>query len=355
MHDSVAELRDQRGKRVEFGTRNRNSRGDGSACSFLESLATALFSFCSRSCPCTSSLSLSFSLSLSLPFHAPGRPPEGAARAREGRDASQHLQQQGTVQGTLTYFFLFFFSFRRDKSLRQAPISCFFARPSRVAHLIRPLFLFLSLSSSLLLSFQAKIKSVERIVGPKATGETMHIIIETEGKIPFWEGQSYGVIPPGEFLIFLFSSLFGFFSFPRSVPGNSVLPASPRPAFLPSFFLRFRFFFFFFFEKARKSELETHHPLSFLSLSLSPVLTLLLKKKKKQEPRSTPRARRSATASASTPSPPPATATSSTARPPRSASAAPPTGAPSSRPRTRPRRASAPTSCATPSPATRSR
>ena len=34
----------------------------------------------------------------------------------------------------------------------------------------------------------------------------MHIIIETEGKIPFWEGQSYGVIPPGEFLIFLFSS-----------------------------------------------------------------------------------------------------------------------------------------------------
>jgi ferredoxin--NADP+ reductase len=45
--------------------------------------------------------------------------------------------------------------------------------------------------------FKAKIKSVERIVGPKATGETCHIIIETDGKIPFWEGQSYGVIPPG--------------------------------------------------------------------------------------------------------------------------------------------------------------
>jgi ferredoxin--NADP+ reductase len=45
--------------------------------------------------------------------------------------------------------------------------------------------------------FIAKIKSVERIVGPKATGETCHIIIETDGKIPFWEGQSYGVIPPG--------------------------------------------------------------------------------------------------------------------------------------------------------------
>lgn len=45
--------------------------------------------------------------------------------------------------------------------------------------------------------FKAKVKSVQRIVGPKATGETMHIIIETNGKIPFWEGQSYGVIPPG--------------------------------------------------------------------------------------------------------------------------------------------------------------
>lgn len=44
--------------------------------------------------------------------------------------------------------------------------------------------------------FIAKIKSVQRIVGPKATGETCHIIIETDGKIPFWEGQSYGVIPP---------------------------------------------------------------------------------------------------------------------------------------------------------------
>jgi len=45
--------------------------------------------------------------------------------------------------------------------------------------------------------FIAKIKSVQRIVGPKATGETCHIVIETQGKIPFWEGQSYGVIPPG--------------------------------------------------------------------------------------------------------------------------------------------------------------
>ncbi len=44
--------------------------------------------------------------------------------------------------------------------------------------------------------FKAKVKSVEKITGPKATGETCHIILETEGKIPFWEGQSYGVIPP---------------------------------------------------------------------------------------------------------------------------------------------------------------
>lgn len=43
----------------------------------------------------------------------------------------------------------------------------------------------------------AKIVSVERIVGPKATGETTHIVIDHGGKMPYWEGQSYGVIPPG--------------------------------------------------------------------------------------------------------------------------------------------------------------
>ena len=45
--------------------------------------------------------------------------------------------------------------------------------------------------------FEGKIVSVERIVGPKATGETTHIIIDHGGKMPYWEGQSYGVIPPG--------------------------------------------------------------------------------------------------------------------------------------------------------------
>merc|ERR1719409_1870033 len=42
-----------------------------------------------------------------------------------------------------------------------------------------------------------KVKSCERIVGPKATGETCHIVLETDNKAPFWEGQSYGVVPPG--------------------------------------------------------------------------------------------------------------------------------------------------------------
>ncbi|GAQ80250.1 ferredoxin-NADP reductase [Klebsormidium nitens] len=46
--------------------------------------------------------------------------------------------------------------------------------------------------------FTGTIKSVERIVGPNATGETKHIVIDHEGKLPYWEGQSYGIIPPGE-------------------------------------------------------------------------------------------------------------------------------------------------------------
>jgi ferredoxin--NADP+ reductase len=45
--------------------------------------------------------------------------------------------------------------------------------------------------------FQGKIVSCKRIVGPQATGETCHIIMNHEGKMPYWEGQSYGVIAPG--------------------------------------------------------------------------------------------------------------------------------------------------------------
>jgi len=45
--------------------------------------------------------------------------------------------------------------------------------------------------------FTGKIVSTKRIVGPKATGETCHIVIDHEGDFPYWEGQSWGVMPPG--------------------------------------------------------------------------------------------------------------------------------------------------------------
>merc|ERR1719191_1874180 len=45
--------------------------------------------------------------------------------------------------------------------------------------------------------FTSKVVSCKRIVGPQATGETCHIIFNHEGKMPYWEGQSYGVLPPG--------------------------------------------------------------------------------------------------------------------------------------------------------------
>mmetsp|Transcript_66743 Transcript_66743/g.127123 ORF Transcript_66743/g.127123 Transcript_66743/m.127123 type:complete len:394 (-) Transcript_66743:84-1265(-) len=45
--------------------------------------------------------------------------------------------------------------------------------------------------------FEGKIISVERIVGPKATGETCNVVIDHGGDMPYIEGQSYGVIPPG--------------------------------------------------------------------------------------------------------------------------------------------------------------
>lgn len=44
--------------------------------------------------------------------------------------------------------------------------------------------------------YTATIVSVERIVSPKAPGETCHIVIDHGGNVPYWEGQSYGVIPP---------------------------------------------------------------------------------------------------------------------------------------------------------------
>ena len=44
--------------------------------------------------------------------------------------------------------------------------------------------------------FKGTVVSVEKITGPKATGETCNIVIDTRGEIPYWEGQSYGVVPP---------------------------------------------------------------------------------------------------------------------------------------------------------------
>lgn len=45
--------------------------------------------------------------------------------------------------------------------------------------------------------FTGKVVSTKRIVGPQATGETCHIVIDHKGDFPYWEGQSWGVIPPG--------------------------------------------------------------------------------------------------------------------------------------------------------------
>jgi len=45
--------------------------------------------------------------------------------------------------------------------------------------------------------FTGKVVSTKRIVGPQATGETCHIIIDHNGDFPYWEGQSWGVMPPG--------------------------------------------------------------------------------------------------------------------------------------------------------------
>ncbi|KAK1562524.1 hypothetical protein Q3G72_013320 [Acer saccharum] len=40
--------------------------------------------------------------------------------------------------------------------------------------------------------YTTTIVSVERVVGPKAPGETCHIVIDHDGNVPYWEGQSYG-------------------------------------------------------------------------------------------------------------------------------------------------------------------
>ena len=45
-----------------------------------------------------------------------------------------------------------------------------------------------------------KIVSVRKIVGPQAPGEIFHIVVDHFGQMPYWEGQSYGITPPGKCL-----------------------------------------------------------------------------------------------------------------------------------------------------------
>lgn len=45
--------------------------------------------------------------------------------------------------------------------------------------------------------FIGTIQSVKKITGPRSTGETFDIVISHGGSMPYIEGQSYGVIPPG--------------------------------------------------------------------------------------------------------------------------------------------------------------
>jgi len=46
--------------------------------------------------------------------------------------------------------------------------------------------------------FLAKIVSVKRLTGPAADGEICEVVVNHDGMIPFLEGQSYGVIAPGQ-------------------------------------------------------------------------------------------------------------------------------------------------------------
>jgi ferredoxin--NADP+ reductase len=48
--------------------------------------------------------------------------------------------------------------------------------------------------------FIAKIKSVQRIVGPKATGETCHIVIETQVDMKLPIGLSSGIVHDSAFI-----------------------------------------------------------------------------------------------------------------------------------------------------------
>ena len=213
--------------------------------------------------------------------------------------------------------------------------------------------------------FKAKIKSVERISGPKATGETCHIIIDTKGDIPFWEGQSYGVIPPVSlqilFCMWQLANLRARTLFRLAL--GSKWP--PQPAFSEVAFCPNR-------TGSVRTSVVLHlvsYPRKKAPLSVSKLregwegvlhcpwqgnmsgqpLPLFCR-----APRSTARARRCPMAHACTPLLPADTVTTTMARPPACVSAVPPSGTLRRMLRTQQRRASAPTSCVTPSQAMRS-
>jgi hypothetical protein len=45
--------------------------------------------------------------------------------------------------------------------------------------------------------FIAEVLSSQEIVGPPAANEINNVVIDHRGEVPYWEGQSYGVLPPG--------------------------------------------------------------------------------------------------------------------------------------------------------------
>ncbi|CAM9221260.1 unnamed protein product [Pylaiella littoralis] len=46
--------------------------------------------------------------------------------------------------------------------------------------------------------YTGTIESVEKLVQPGASGEVFHVKLRHDGNMPYWEGQSLGVTPPGE-------------------------------------------------------------------------------------------------------------------------------------------------------------
>ncbi|KAJ0852646.1 putative ferredoxin--NADP(+) reductase [Helianthus annuus] len=76
--------------------------------------------------------------------------------------------------------------------------------------------------------YTATIVSVERLVGPKAPGETCHIVIDHGGNVPYWEGQSYGVIPPYKTLNVYALLIVNYFGFSPNRVKTQKKPGAPH-------------------------------------------------------------------------------------------------------------------------------